>query len=300
MGKKDLTQKILESFPDVFADCVNALLYGGDKHLQADTLQPAPTETTYPDNDNELHNQFQDISKYELHNGRIKAQYTIENQTSPDKKMPLRKAGYNGAIYRGQYQGTELYPVIDMILYWEKGHWNYPRRLKALVHNSLSEEELQYVDDVQLHVFEMAHLPPEVRELFKSDMRIVVDYLAEEENYVPTGQKIVHTEALLRLLRALSNDERYIDILNHLTTTEKEEGTEMCKLLDRYENSGIRKGITQNIVEITRNMYMQNLSAEDISKLINQNIEYTNSIIALFNRYPNEDNLSIANRLLAG
>lgn len=99
--------------------------------------------------------------------------------------MVLRKAGYEGTIYRGQYQGTELYPVIGMILYWGKGHWNYPRRLKATEEDSLST---QYVDDVQLHVFEMAHLPMEARELFKSDMRIAVDYPAEGKNYVPTEQ----------------------------------------------------------------------------------------------------------------
>ena len=29
MGQKDLTQKGLEAYPDVFADIINALLHGG-------------------------------------------------------------------------------------------------------------------------------------------------------------------------------------------------------------------------------------------------------------------------------
>ena len=34
MGQKDLTQKNLEFYPDVFADIINALLYGGKPVLQ--------------------------------------------------------------------------------------------------------------------------------------------------------------------------------------------------------------------------------------------------------------------------
>ena len=37
---------------------------------------------------------------------------------------------------------------------------------------------LSYIDDLKLHVFEMRKLPKEIRNLFQSDMRIVVDYLA--------------------------------------------------------------------------------------------------------------------------
>lgn len=36
-----------------------------------------------------------------------------------------------------------------------------------------------------------------------------------------------------------------------------------------------------------------------IAELINQNLEYINQIITLFNQYPEEDDLSIAKRLLA-
>ena len=48
MGQKDLTQKNLEYYPDVFADILNALLYEGKQVVQPDKLQPAPTETIYP------------------------------------------------------------------------------------------------------------------------------------------------------------------------------------------------------------------------------------------------------------
>ena len=47
MGQKDLTQKDLECYTDVFADVINALMYDGEKVLQDENLQPAPTETIY-------------------------------------------------------------------------------------------------------------------------------------------------------------------------------------------------------------------------------------------------------------
>ena len=115
MGQKDLTQKNLESFPDVFADIINALLYEGRPILNPEKLQPAPTETIYPGKDGNLRNQFHDVSKYEMQGEIIKLQYTIENEITPDRRLILRKFGYEGAVYREQYdrKTEEIYPVIS-------------------------------------------------------------------------------------------------------------------------------------------------------------------------------------------
>ena len=94
MAQRDLTEKNLEYYPDVFADIINTLLYGGKPTLTAAGLQPAPTETLYPGTSACLRNQFQDVSKYEMDAERVKIQYTIENETKAKRKMILRKAGY--------------------------------------------------------------------------------------------------------------------------------------------------------------------------------------------------------------
>lgn len=47
MAEKDILEKILMSYADVFADCENALTYGGEQRLTAEKLQPAPTESFY-------------------------------------------------------------------------------------------------------------------------------------------------------------------------------------------------------------------------------------------------------------
>lgn len=44
MAEKDIQEKILMTYSDVFADCENALAYGGRKRLKEEELYPAPTE----------------------------------------------------------------------------------------------------------------------------------------------------------------------------------------------------------------------------------------------------------------
>lgn len=47
MAEKDIVEKILMSYTDVFADCENVLTYGGKKVLKPEELQCAPTESFY-------------------------------------------------------------------------------------------------------------------------------------------------------------------------------------------------------------------------------------------------------------
>lgn len=93
----------------------------------------------------------------------------------------------------------------------------------------------------------MCNLPPVVRGRFHSDMRIVVDYLAEGKNYIPTKQKLKHPEALLRMLQSLTGDERYFQIWNALREDEKKGGVTMCELLDKYWNDGVATGMREGM-----------------------------------------------------
>lgn len=242
MGQKDLTQKDLESYPDVFADTINSLLYEGKQVLLPQDLQPAPTETLYHGTGNFLRNQFHDVSQYVVQDGRVKAQYTLENESNASGKMILRRAGYEGAVYRNQYekQTKDIFPIISSVLHWGKRRWEAPNNLKDLLKKqNLPESTMNLIDNIQLRVYNMRFLSREVRERFTSDMRIVVDYLAEEDKYIPTNQPILHVEAFLRMMTELSDDFRYEEIIANLANrpTEKGEIT-MCKLLDKYEAKG--------------------------------------------------------------
>ncbi len=44
--------------------------------------------------------------------------YGIENQTVPEKRMPVSVFGYEGASYRSQLTDKRVAPVITMVLYF--------------------------------------------------------------------------------------------------------------------------------------------------------------------------------------
>ena len=102
---------------------------------------------------------------------------------------------------------------------------------------------------MQLHVWEMRYLPKEIRERFHSDMRIVLDYLAEGNAY-RSDRKVIHKEATIKMLRVLSGDKNVDDteeILKGLDITEEDEKISMCELFDQYTRRGISQGISQGI-----------------------------------------------------
>lgn len=116
---KDVTQKNLESFPDVTANILNVFIYGGKQTVQAECLYSTPTETEYTAPGSVLRNQLEDVSKYVMQDGKIRVQYLLANQSNIDSRMILRKAGYVGAVYREEYDGKVQndFPVVSLQLY---------------------------------------------------------------------------------------------------------------------------------------------------------------------------------------
>ena len=47
MAEKDILEKSLLSYEDVFTDCINTLVYDGRRRLEEGRTQPAPTESLY-------------------------------------------------------------------------------------------------------------------------------------------------------------------------------------------------------------------------------------------------------------
>ena len=248
METNDLAAKNFETYPDVAADIINVLIYEGLQRINKDSLLASPTETVYLGREN-LRNQLEDVARYEMHDGRVTMQYLFANQTGRDSKMIFRKAGYVGSAYREQYDGKvkDVYPVVEIVLYWGEGSWKQNRSIYEMFQNrNYLGKVLSYIDDLKLHIFEMRKLPKEIRNLFQSDMRIVVDYLAEGNGY-RSDQKVVHKEALIKLLRTLSGEEHVEDTIEQLQKmgVKEEDEITVCELFDQYTRQGKQEGIKE-------------------------------------------------------
>ena len=62
MPEKDITERHLESYNDVFADIVNVLLFNGERRILPDDLRDTQARTQYKA-DGKLREQERDVSK---------------------------------------------------------------------------------------------------------------------------------------------------------------------------------------------------------------------------------------------
>ena len=60
MAEKDLSEKLLEEYDDVFADIVNVLLFHGKREVKEEELAETGTESQYKADDSVLHVQERD------------------------------------------------------------------------------------------------------------------------------------------------------------------------------------------------------------------------------------------------
>ena len=70
MGTKDITEKNLEAWNDVFADIVNVLLFNGQRLVKEEDLE-ADTKDSMFKADGKIHEQERDVSKF-WKNGEIR------------------------------------------------------------------------------------------------------------------------------------------------------------------------------------------------------------------------------------
>ena len=209
MNGKDITQKMLERYNDVFADIVNVLLFNGKRIVDEDALIDTPVDSTLKI-DGEIHSQDRDVAKYWKNSQINIALFGLENQTVPDKLMPMRVIGYDGAEYKKQVleenRYKKKYPVITLVLYMGYDrNWKYSNSLLDLL--EVDDNLKPYVNDYKINVFEIAFLDREKIDLFKSDFRMLADYLYQmrtTDSYEGDESDIKHVDEILMLMSAMS------------------------------------------------------------------------------------------------
>ena len=218
MNGKDITQKMLERYNDVFADIVNVLLFNGKRIVDEGALTDTPVDSALKI-DGEIHSQDRDVAKYWKNSQINIALFGLENQTVPDKLMPMRVIGYDGAEYKEQVleenRYKKKYPVITLVLYMGYDrNWKYSNSLLDLL--EVDDNLKPYVNDYKINVFEIAFLDREKIELFKSDFRMLADYLYQmrtTNSYKGDESNIKHVDEILMLMSAMSGFKNVENII---------------------------------------------------------------------------------------
>ena len=93
MGEKDISEKLLADYEDVFADIVNVLLFHGEKRVIPSSLQSTKNRSHYKADDSRLHEQERDILKAWT-DGRIQITLLgLEHKTEPEQQMAVSVIG---------------------------------------------------------------------------------------------------------------------------------------------------------------------------------------------------------------
>ena len=153
-----------------------------------------------------------------------------------------------------------LSPVLTIVLYFGKDHWNAAKSMHEIL--AIPEGMEDYINDYRVHVFEISWLTDEEIDRFTSDFRIVANFFANRrrnKDYVPDDpQHIEHVDEVLKLLSVFTNDDRYEMIL-----ADKEEVHNMCEVADRLVNKGIEQGRMEGSVKTLYEMISRKIITID-------------------------------------
>ena len=263
MGAKDLAEKNLLQYKDVFSDIVNVNLFGGRCYVSAEELSREPGELiTKAVSDDKLWQLQMDVPMKCKKNNRSFF-LCLENQSDKNNVMPVRDMGYQHAKYMEQIKAAKESNQKTS---------NYPNPMTKELNDS---QKLSPVITLVLN-YSQKEWETTIRQ-YQSDFKYIVRYLScgndrrkLDEYFQTTEFQLDHPEAFLDWLSAVTNDRRYRKAKELIEETEGKGGKiNMCVLLDMYEERGIEKGIAQGEA---RGM------AKGISQGISQGIEEINTL----------------------
>lgn len=277
MGQKDITEKILEDYNDVFADIVNVLLFRGNRIVKEESLKETKVKSQYKAEAGKLHEQERDVAKYWQDGNALVAICGLENQTVEEKYMPLRVFSYDGASYRRQLLSENdenlIVPVVSLVLHFGMKEWSSPHNLKGVI--DIPKELEPYVNDYKANIFNIAFLDDETVQMFQSDFRIVADFFVQKrknKDYVPDEHKIKHVDEMLKLLQVLTGDDRYNV---KFSEAEKKEDIKMCDVMERAVNKGKEEERINSIKVLVSSLEEFGISSEAIIEKVMEKFNFS-------------------------
>ncbi len=250
MGRKDLSEKLLLEYNDVFADICNGLVFKKPGWIKPQKLHAYPTEALGIYNGG-IKQGIRDVMK-RYKNYDISFLVGIENQSIVDYNMITRMMMYDILNYSAQQRTgkkrrrrkANRLPVISCVLYFGyQKRWKGPRSLFEWLR--LPKELENFVNDYKINVIEVAWLSEEERQRLTGDFRILADAVFEQRTtgrILGSKRRIRHVKALLAALSAITGNPRFEEIKFENI---KENKVTMRNLMEGYNNQLIAQGDKQ-------------------------------------------------------
>lgn len=275
MGRKDLAEKNLLYYKDVFSDIVNVNLFDGNHYIDSKELSREPNELIIKSvSDDNLQQLQMDVPMKCTKKNNTRFFLCLENQTDVNNIMPVRDMGYQHAKYMEQvkiikesnrqhqafptpitkelHDTQKLDPVITVILNYSQTEWEKPAHLKDVLNipDDMIEKFEQLIPTYSISIINLAYQSESTIKKYHSDFKYIVRYLVckndkeKLDNFFHTTTfHLDHPEAFLDWLAAVSNDNRYTYAKDLITDSNEKGGSiNMCVLLDMYEERGEARG----------------------------------------------------------
>jgi hypothetical protein len=250
LAQKDLNEKLLEEYNDVFADIFNVLLFEND-FVKESNLESGPTESVYKTVQGDAAAQGRDILKKYKENHLCICSFGIENQTTVDSKMPVRVMGYDYGSYKGMLANSEeISPVTTIVLNFSDKKWNTAKSLHEMM--KLPDELKPYVENYKIRVYDIAFLSDNIIEKFTSDFKVIARFFKEKrlkgmDFFKDSDMKIRHVGAVLDFFSVFTKDNRYREAYTEKFRHSEQKGdaVNMCEMLQSLIDEGIAEGLSR-------------------------------------------------------
>ena len=221
MGEKDVLEKKLLMFNDVFADFVNGIMFDGKDIVKEDELVDLSGWSHYKGDDSKHRFQDRDVVKLWKKENVVISLIGIENQDIPDKNMVFRVLSYDGASYRTQLVEEEsrkrkknsgidgelqdIFPVITFVIYYGEEEWRHETTLHKRL--NLDSELKHYVSDYSINLIDLKKLSEDDINKFKKDFKLIADYMVKGSKHKADRIDLNHPDEVSELILRLTGEE---------------------------------------------------------------------------------------------
>ena len=251
MGEKDILEKKLFMFNDVFADFLNGIINNGRQVVEESELFDLSGWSHYKADDSRHRYQDRDVVKLWKKKNVVISLIGIENQDIPDKDMVFRVLSYDGASYKTQLakkDEKDIFPVITFVVYYGEEEWKYETTLKKRL--KIGDGLDEFVSDYKINLIDLKKFTEDDINKFKKDFKLLVNYMVKGSNHDAGSIELNHPEEVSELVLRLTGEELPIPRENDGgKTMEKFFEPMFARMAEKAEARGMAKGMTEGMAK---------------------------------------------------